>query len=189
MCPPDHYGIEYEINPWMSLERQADCRLAREQWQALYEFLSAELKLDVKLIQPVPGLPDMVFTANAGLAMNKRFISSNFRAEERRGESRYYDAWFKERGYSVHTLPSDLYFEGEGDVLFADERNAYAGYLIRSDANAHAMVAELLGVRIVSLLTGNWCEPHRVTRRRPGGCGSARGAERGRSRRRSPPGR
>ncbi len=151
MCPADHFGIEYEINPWMSLERQADRRLAREQWEALYGFLSTELKLNVKLIQPVPGLPDMVFTANAGLAMNKKFISSNFRAEERRGESRYYDAWFKENGYSVHTLPDNLHFEGEGDVLFADDENAYAGYLIRSDVNAHAMVAELLGVRIVSL--------------------------------------
>ena len=24
MCPPDYYGIEYEINPWMSRSRQAD---------------------------------------------------------------------------------------------------------------------------------------------------------------------
>ncbi len=26
MCPPDHYGIEYEINPWMNRQRPADPR-------------------------------------------------------------------------------------------------------------------------------------------------------------------
>ncbi|MBI5118801.1 amidinotransferase [Candidatus Poribacteria bacterium] len=151
MCAPEHFGIEYEINPWMSLERQPDRGRAKTQWESLYRFLTCDLDVDVKLIAPVANLPDMVFTANAGLALDKKFVSSRFRHKERRGESEHYEAWFKQRGYSVHTLPGRLYFEGEGDVLFAGEADAYAGYLIRSDVYSHAAVADLLGARIVSL--------------------------------------
>lgn len=151
MCRPDFFGIEYEINPWMSLSRQADRELAQRQWQAFYAFLADELEVDVSLIEPVRGQPDMVFTANAGLARDDKFISSNFRNKERAGESPRYEAWFRETGYTVHALPGELHFEGEGDVLFADEANAYAGYLIRSDVKAHNRVAELLDVRVVSL--------------------------------------
>jgi N-dimethylarginine dimethylaminohydrolase len=151
MCRPDHFGIEYEINPWMSLERQADRALASEQWEALYEFLRNELLLTVQLIEPQPGLPDMVFTANAGLTRGGKFITANFRSDERRGETPHYATWFEKRGYLVYNLAFDLCFEGEGDVLFSDEANAFAGYLIRSDVTSHARVSELLGVRIVSL--------------------------------------
>ncbi len=135
----------------MSLKRQADRGLAREQWEALYGFLSKELGVDVQLIEPVAGLPDMVFTANAGLVRDRRFILSNFRHAERRRESKYYEAWFGRRGYSIYRLPAEHYFEGEGDVLFAGATDAYAGYLIRSDVYSHAAVADLLEVRIVSL--------------------------------------
>jgi N-dimethylarginine dimethylaminohydrolase len=150
MCRPTHFGIEYEINPWMSLERQADRALALSQWETLYFFLVRDIGLTVELIEPVRGLPDMVFTANAGIARGKIFISSNFRNKERAGESPHYEAWFKEKGYIVYNVPQG-YFEGEGDVLFADPSNAFAGYLIRSDVSAHAKVAELLGARVVSL--------------------------------------
>jgi N-dimethylarginine dimethylaminohydrolase len=151
MCPPDYYGIEYEINPWMSLERQADHALAVRQWEGLRRFLIQELGVSVELIEPVKGLPDMVFTANAGLAVNGRFISSNFRNKERRGESPHFEEWFRKRGYRIHTLAQGHYFEGEGDLLFAGDADAYAGYLIRSDVFSHAEVAELLDRRVVSL--------------------------------------
>jgi len=151
MCPPDYFGIEYEINPWMSLTRQADRALAREQWQALYEFFLSELKLDVQLIEPQPGLPDMVFTANAGLVRGKKFIPSNFRNKERRGETPHFEEWFEKKGFSRYNLFSHFYFEGEGDVLLAGEDDAYAGYLIRSDVSSHVAVADLLNLRIISL--------------------------------------
>jgi N-dimethylarginine dimethylaminohydrolase len=65
LCPPDYYGIEYEINPWMSVARGADTAIVQEQWKQLHATLSKFCK--VHLIAPQPRLPDMVFTANAGL--------------------------------------------------------------------------------------------------------------------------
>jgi N-dimethylarginine dimethylaminohydrolase len=72
MCPPDFYGIEYEINPWMDLRRPADPERARAQWRALYETLTETLGVRVELLTPVKGLPDLVFTANAGLVVPSR---------------------------------------------------------------------------------------------------------------------
>ena len=39
MCPPDHFGIEYEINPWMNVRVGSDAERSRRQWDALVETL------------------------------------------------------------------------------------------------------------------------------------------------------
>ena len=121
LCPPDHYGIEYEINPWMSRARGADIEATKAQWKGLFEKLSG-LDCQIDLITPQPKLPDMVFTANAGLTVGKKFIPSNFRHEERAGEAPHFARWMKEHGYEVIWLPENLYFEGEGDALFVRTR-------------------------------------------------------------------
>ena len=82
MCPPDFYGIEYEINPWMSRSRQADRELAAKQWQGLVGILQS-LGVKVSLLTPQNGLPDLVFTANAALIHKQRAILSHFRHEQR----------------------------------------------------------------------------------------------------------
>ena len=81
LCPPDYYGIEYEINPWMSRARGADTPLVQAQWRGLHEKLLS-LGCNVHLVPPQPKLPDMVFTANAGLTVGRKFIPSNFRHKE-----------------------------------------------------------------------------------------------------------
>src|SRR5678809_1306442 len=83
MCPPAHYGIEYEINPWMSTRRQSDPQRARSQWSDLRHILQHRLSLQVEFIDAVAEQPDMVFTANAGLVWRHKFIASNFRHEVR----------------------------------------------------------------------------------------------------------
>ncbi len=156
MCSPDYYGIEYEINPWMSRSRQADSRLAREQWSRLYRLLRVHLAADIETIAPVPGLPDMVFTANAGLAWDGKFIVSNFRHEVRRGEAARFEAWFSNRGYKVFRLPEKYCFEGEGDLLKCGD-SWFAGYRTRSDILSHQKVAEIIEQEILSLeLTDDW---------------------------------
>jgi N-dimethylarginine dimethylaminohydrolase len=149
MCPPDYYGIEYEINPWMSRSRGAELAVAQGQWRALYDTL-VRLGVRVELMQPQPGLPDLVFTANAGVVFHKRFISSRFRHEVRARETPYFDAWFAAHGFSVEHLPESLYFEGAGDALFCGP-TLLAGYRIRSDALAHQEVARLIGKEVLPL--------------------------------------
>src|SRR6516162_7064024 len=94
MCPPDYYGIEYEINPWMSRARGSTPERAQAQWRRLHETLVGTGAV-VELMKPQPGLPDLVFTANAGLVFGERFFSSQFRHEVRAPESPHFDAWFE----------------------------------------------------------------------------------------------
>ena len=99
---------------------------------------------------PQPGLPDLVFTANAGLVFHATFLSSRFRHEVRAKESPHFDAWFAEHGFTVEHLPEDMYHEGAGDALFCGE-TLFAGYRTRSDASAHQWVGEQFGVRVLPL--------------------------------------
>jgi N-dimethylarginine dimethylaminohydrolase len=149
MCPPDYYGIEYEINPWMSLQTHSDPALARSQWRGLRDTL-AGLGADIEEMEAVPGLPDMVFTANAGLIFRDRFISSRFRFRVRQGETPRFDDWFRARGFRVDSLPPGLYFEGAGDALFCGE-TLFAGYRFRSDARGHQWIGSTLGVGVLPL--------------------------------------
>jgi len=127
MCRPDYYGIRYEINPWMRTSRDAVPERAREQWQRLHDLLARRLGVDIELIAPAPGWPDMVFTANAGLAVGGKFIVSNFRYEQRAGEACLFWKWFADRGYTCIALPVGRFFEGEGDALWASPDTLVAG--------------------------------------------------------------
>jgi N-dimethylarginine dimethylaminohydrolase len=142
MCPPDYYGIEYEINPWMSRARGSSPERAQQQWRGLYETLQ-KLGVQVELMTPQKGLPDLVFTANAGLVFGKRFFSSRFRHDVRARETPFFDAWFAAHGFTVETLPETTYFEGAGDALFCG-KTLYSGYRIRSDVQGHHYLAKLL---------------------------------------------
>jgi N-dimethylarginine dimethylaminohydrolase len=156
MCPPSYYGIEYEINPWMKRSRQSDAGLARHQWTELHRILADKLSAELYSIDPQPGLPDMVFTANAGVVWQGKFIVSNFRHDVRRDEAAHFARWFRARGLEIIHLPEEYYFEGEGDLLRCGDL-WFAGYHIRSDVMAHQQVAEIIEREILSLeLTSGW---------------------------------
>ena len=156
MCLPLYYGIEYEINPWMSRSRQSQPELAKEQWRGLYRLVQDQLGVEVVLVEPRQGLPDMVFTANAGLVWQNKFIASNFRHEVRREEIPHFENWFQVRGYEIHHLPGENFFEGEGDLLMCGNL-FFAGYHIRSDIHSHQGIAEILQREVLSLeLTNEW---------------------------------
>jgi N-dimethylarginine dimethylaminohydrolase len=149
MCPPDHYRIVYEINPWMDRRRPSHGESSRRQWEALVALLE-RLGAAIERIDPVPELPDMVFTANAGLICRDLFIPSRFRHEQRRGESRLFCDWFAQRGYRIRELEPTGDFEGAGDALFCGE-TLFAGYLHRSDIRTHQQLAKFVDFPVVSL--------------------------------------
>ena len=66
----------------------------------------------VELMDPVPGLPDLVFTANAGLVYRDLFISSRFRFGVRQGETPHFERWARSTGSRSSTLPGGLALRG-----------------------------------------------------------------------------
>lgn len=150
VCGPDHYRIAYEINPWMRLDRAADPSVARVQWENLTAVLEKDCGAVLERVTPVEGLPDMVFTANAGIAVHGKAILSRFRHLERQPEEGHFARWFQEHGYEVCRMPDSLYFEGAGDLLGFDNV-WFGGYGFRTEIRAHQFVARLVGREILPI--------------------------------------
>jgi N-dimethylarginine dimethylaminohydrolase len=146
MCPPEHFGVLYEINPWMHREVEVDRELARQQWESLVATLRAA-GAEVEVQDPHPDVPDLVFTANAGLVNGNEFVPSRFRHPERQGETAFDIEWFSARGFSVRELPPGLTHEGAGDAL-PFGRVLVSGYRLRSDAAAHTAISRIVGVPV-----------------------------------------
>ena len=151
MCPPTLYEVNYVINPWMEGNLGNASRLrAMQQWERLYEVLSG--LAEVHLVEPVAGSPDMVFTANAGLARGGVVAISSFYHPERQDEERHFRRWFAEAGYEVVDTPRGHPFEGEGDALFSvDGERLWVGYGTRTLETSHAALRELWDVEVVGL--------------------------------------
>ncbi|MBD2196521.1 MULTISPECIES: bifunctional arginine dihydrolase/ornithine cyclodeaminase [Calothrix] len=151
MCAPDHYDVDYVINPWMEGNIHKSSRdRAVEQWQKLYHVIKEHAIVD--LVPPEKGWPDMVFTANAGLVLGDNVVLSRFLHKERQGEEPYFQKWFEANGYTVHVLPKDLPFEGAGDALLDREgRWLWAGYGFRSELDSHPYLAKWLDIEVLSL--------------------------------------
>ena len=151
MCAPDHYDVDYVINPWMEGNIHKSSRdRAVDQWHKLFHVLKDNAIVD--LVQPQKGVPDMVFTANAGLVLGDTVVLSRFFHKERQGEEPFFKQWFEDKGYTVHELPKDLPFEGAGDALLDREgRWLWAGYGFRSELDSHPYLAKWLDIEVLSL--------------------------------------
>ncbi len=149
-CPPTFYTVNYEINPWMDVKVKPDKLKASIQWKNFYNLLSSQLGITVHKIAPKAGLPDMVFTANAGLVLKNKFIESNFRFPQRQKEAKFFSSWFHKRGYEIISLPDNHFFEGEGDALIMAD-TLIAGFRFRSDIHSHRFIGESIGKKVISL--------------------------------------
>jgi len=151
MCAPDFFGVTYVINPWMEGHfTDTDRDLARRQWGVLRA--AVEKHAAVVLQPPQPGLPDIVFTANAGLVLGKKVIVSRFRSVERQGEELHDHDWFGKNGFEILDWPREVPFEGAGDALF-DRRQKllWIGHGFRSDPAAPGLVEKMLGCKTAIL--------------------------------------
>ncbi|MFQ5431869.1 MAG: TIGR00300 family protein [Nitrospinota bacterium] len=151
MCRPDHFMVRYVINPWMQGNvGRTDGKKAKRQWNDLYKIVSS--RAEVELIDPAPGMPDMVFTANSGLVLDNDVILSHFAYHQRQPEEPLFKRWFEERGYNAHMTPPDVMFEGGGDALFdADGGRLWAAYGNRSSLEVHPFLASTFNIEVVSL--------------------------------------
>jgi N-dimethylarginine dimethylaminohydrolase len=149
MCPPQHFGVLYEINPWMHREVEVDHEQAVEQWERLRANLEAA-GAEIEVLQPQAHVPDLVFTANAGVVNGTRFVPSHFRHPERQPETPVFAAWFGAHGYDVRALPPTITHEGAGDALPFNGM-LLSGYRPRSDAAAAPVLSELLDAPVRSV--------------------------------------
>jgi N-dimethylarginine dimethylaminohydrolase len=147
MTPPTFFAVEYAINPWMDVCTPVDTHLAHAQWEHLHQTY-LRLGHSVDLIEPVPGLPDMVYAANGGFIANDVAIVARFRFAERAGESKAYSGWMSTAGY--RPVSTRHVNEGQGDLLMVGEM-VLAGYGFRTDRRAHGEIAAALRMPVVSL--------------------------------------
>jgi len=161
MCRPDHFGVSYQINPWMDPQRWASEAKSLEadasnQWRALHRKLKV-LGARIELVSPEPGLPDLVFTANAAVVMDRVALMARFRFAERQGEEAHFEHAFGNLEAlcvvdEVRFLPADMRLEGAGDCVWDRTRGVFwMGYGPRSDRAARAVVEECFGIETVAL--------------------------------------
>jgi arginine dihydrolase len=137
-CPPTYFEVREVKNPYMRGLLPVDRVLAQHQWDAVCEAFRAA-GYTAELIDPVPGLEDMVFAANPVFvghhAANGRFVvPGRMRYVSRRAEVRHYVEWFRSHGYKVLDLDlQEEFLEGHGDLIWdADGARVWAAHGFRS---------------------------------------------------------
>ena len=147
MTPPTFFAVEYAINPWMDPSTTVDTHVAMNQWETLRQTYK-ELGHTVELVEPVAGLPDMVYAANGGLLVNGKAVVARFAYPQRAGESAAYAEWMSRHGF--HPTETRYVNEGQGDLLVVGSI-VLAGYGFRTDRRAHDEIAAAVGMPVVSL--------------------------------------
>ena len=147
MCRPDFFTVVYRINPWMDPALPTDTSLAVRQWETLYNTY-LDLGFDVKLVDPIDGLPDMVYAANGGFVLDGIAYGASFTHPERQPEGPAYMKWFGDNGFEVR-VPENIN-EGEGDFLLVGDV-ILAGTGFRSASNSHEELAEIFGRPVITL--------------------------------------
>jgi N-dimethylarginine dimethylaminohydrolase len=147
MTAPTFFAVEYAINPWMDTSTSVDTHVAMNQWEALRQTYK-ELGHTVELVEPIAGLPDMVYAANGGLIVNGKAVVARFAYPQRVGESSAYAEWMSRHGFD----PAETRHvnEGQGDLLVVGSI-VLAGYGFRTERRAHDEVAAIVGMPVVSL--------------------------------------
>ncbi|MFY9287801.1 MAG: arginine deiminase-related protein [Alphaproteobacteria bacterium] len=150
MCAPDYFGVDYIINPWMVEGLgKTDAALVHAQWDTLKSAL--EKHVELTFVAPQKGLPDMVFTANAGMVLGKKAIVSRFRSKERQGEEPFFKKWFEDNGFEIVPWPQEIAFEGAGDALFdRGQPLIWAGYGLRSGQDSPPLLEKFFGRKAIA---------------------------------------
>lgn len=151
MCRPDRFTVSYRINPWMHPEDPTDTSLAVRQWESLQDAYRT-LGHTIELIDPLDGLPDMVFAANGGFTLDGVAYGARFAHPERAAEGPAYLDWFREAGFRV--VEPEFVNEGEGDIMLVGD-TILAGTGFRTDPRSHDEVRRIYDREVVSLTLVN----------------------------------
>jgi N-dimethylarginine dimethylaminohydrolase len=147
MCRPEFFTVVYRINPWMDPALPTDTSLAVRQWETLYNTY-VDLGFDVRLVDPIDGLPDMVYAANGGFVLDGIAYGASFTYPQRQPEGPAYMDWFGANGFDVR-VPANVN-EGEGDFLLVGDV-ILAGTGFRSASNSHEEIGRIFGRDVITL--------------------------------------
>jgi N-dimethylarginine dimethylaminohydrolase len=153
MVRPDHFRVDYRINPYMDLDVQPDPGRAMAQWVELVSTIE-RLGGTVEVVPQRPDAPDMVYAMNLGLGLVRpdggtHVVLSHMRYPERRMETQTAQPWFERSGRSTSYVGRDgvgAHLEA-GDV-FAWGDALVAGYGPRTEELALKHLATDLQVRV-----------------------------------------
>jgi N-dimethylarginine dimethylaminohydrolase/methylmalonyl-CoA mutase cobalamin-binding subunit len=147
MCPPVYFGAMDSVSPGMDPGRPVDPQLAMVQWQRIHD-LYVELGHTVDVLDPLPGLPGMVFTASGATVWGRWVLVARSGHGEREAEAPAYLDWFGRHGFE--TRQAAWASEGQGDFLAA-RGWLLAGSGFRTDRRSHAEAEEFFGCPVLSL--------------------------------------
>lgn len=165
LVKPNFFDRRYKINPYM--KGDVDTMRAQRQWEQLrdtYERIVDDLRvldpaetyrlLDDTVAVPGPSeRPDMVFVANHAVPTpdGQGVVLARMAKAERVDEPRYFEAWAREQGYTVHHPPSTR-FEGMGDALWHPNRRLlWGGHGVRTEREAYDELAEQLDISVIPI--------------------------------------
>jgi N-dimethylarginine dimethylaminohydrolase len=162
ICPPRHFAVTYSINPWMNPKAWAKGGAAlhadaERQWADLRHALESAGAV-LETLEPVPGLPDLVFTANAAVVLDRKAVLAQFRHGERQQEEPVFAAAFRAlqaRGLvdEILQLPAGIRLEGAGDCIWDPRRGLFwMGIGFRSDATAGSVLEQHFSVPCLPLM-------------------------------------
>ncbi|WP_432843527.1 dimethylargininase [Dactylosporangium sp. CA-092794] len=151
MSPPEHFAVEYAINPWMDITAPVDAELALKQWEGLREAL-VRLGHEVHVLPPEIGLPDMVYAANGAFSVDGVVYGARFKYPQRTAEASAHRRFYDRLGWRYITPAATN--EGEGDFTYLPKALGglvLAGHGFRTEVGAHAEAQEALGRPVISL--------------------------------------
>ncbi len=152
MSPPEHFVVEYAINPWMDVSTPVDTELAVKQWEGLRETL-VRLGHRVHVLAPETGLPDMVYAANGAFSVDGVVYGARFKYAQRIPEAAVHRRFYDQQGWTF-VAPTETN-EGEGDFAYLPDALGggviLAGHGFRTEVAAHAEAQETLGRPAISL--------------------------------------
>jgi N-dimethylarginine dimethylaminohydrolase len=161
MCPPRHFAVTYSINPWMDPQAWANGgaalhATAQRQWSGLRQVLT-DAGAAIETLEPEQNLPDLVFTANGAVVLDRKAALARFRHGERQAEEPVFAQCLEAltaRGLIEEILPLDagITLEGAGDCIWDPRRGLlWMGCGFRSDSAAGPVLEQYFGVRCVTL--------------------------------------
>jgi N-dimethylarginine dimethylaminohydrolase len=156
-----HFGVRYQINPWMRPDAwQADSaalKMAATKSAAELRAALERMGAQVETVRAMADLPDLVFPANAAIVLDRKVLVARFRHPERQGEEAVFRQVFldlKARGLvsDVIDLPKGVLQEGAGDCIWDETRGFFwGGHGQRSTADSLAIIEKTFGRPVVGL--------------------------------------